>query len=132
MIFHNSFNILLNVLRVGYASKHPYINVVYNAKILRLLNKLIQIRYVSSYEILSNGMLRIYLLYDINNNSNFRYTKLLFKPSHRTHISYKRLIILHKYDFGIIYILSTNSGLLTHTEAIHLRIGGELICVLYS
>lgn len=132
MVFHNSFNILLNILRVGYLCRHPYVNIPCNSKILRLLKKLIQIRYVSSYEIISDRKLRIYLLYDNNNVPNFRYTKLLFRPSHRLYISYKRLTILYKYDFGIVYILSTNLGLLTHTEAINSRTGGELICVLYS
>ena len=132
MVFHNSYNILLNNIRVGYLGKHPYVKTKYNPKILRLLEKLIQIRYVSRYEKFDDQYLRIFLIYDNNELPNFRYTKLLFKPSHRTHISYKRLIILHKYDFGIVYILSTTLGLLTHNEAINLKIGGELICVLYS
>jgi ribosomal protein S8 len=132
MIFHNSYNIILNIIRVGYLCKHPYVNSPYNAKILRLLEKLIQLRYVNRYEIMDNNILRIILIYDINGCSNYRYTKILFKPSHRTYISYKRLIILYKYDFGIVYILSTSHGLLTHSEAISLRVGGELICVLYS
>lgn len=132
MIFHNSYNIVLNIIRVGYLCKHPYVNSPYNAKILRLLKKLIQLRYINCYEIMDHRTLRIILIYDINGLPNYRYSRILFKPSHRTYISYKRLVILYKYDFGIIYILSTSHGLLTHTEAISLRAGGELMCVLYS
>lgn len=132
MVFHNSYNILLNIIRVGYLCKHPYIDTVFNPKILRLLKKLLQIRYVSHYEMLANNKLRVYLIYDANSLPNYRFTKLLFKPSHRTYITYKRLIILFKYDFGIMYIISTSVGLLTHKEAISARLGGELICVLYS
>lgn len=132
MVFHNSYNILLNIIRVGYLRKHPYVDTVFNPKILRLLKKLLQIRYVSHYESLDNNKIRIYLIYDANSLPNYRFTKLLFKPSHRTYISYKRLIILYKYDFGITYIISTSVGLLTHREAINARLGGELICVLYS
>lgn len=132
MVFHNSYNILLNIIRVGYLYKHPYVDTVYNSKITRLLKKLIQIRYVSCFETLANNKLRIYLIYDSNNLPNFKYTKLLFKPSHRTYISYKRLVILHKYDFGVVYIISTTHGLLTQNEAINAKIGGELMCVLYS
>lgn len=132
MVFHNSYNILLNIVRVGYLCKHPYVNIPYNFKILRLLKKLIQLRYINSYEIINEQKLRIILTYDVNGLPNFRYTRLLFKPSHRLYISYKRLVILYKYDFGIVYILSTSLGLLTHSEAISLKVGGELICVLYS
>lgn len=132
MIFHNSYNILLNIIRVGYLSKHQYVHIPYNAKILRLLKKLVQIRYVSCYEVLTERKLRVYLIYNNNNLPNFRFTKLLFKPSHKTYISYKRLAILYKYDYNIIFILSTSLGLLTHTEAISLKTGGELVCALYS
>lgn len=132
MIFHNSYNILLNTLRVGYLSKHQFVHVPYNSKILRLLKKLMQIRYISCYSILDDRKLRIYLVYNNNNLPNFRFTKLFYKPSHRTYISYKRLIILYKYDYGITFILSTSLGLLTHTEAIGLKVGGEMICALYS
>lgn len=69
-----------------------------------------QIRYISCYAILDDRKLRIYLVYNNNNLPNFRFTKLLYKPSHRTYISYKRLVILYKYDYSITFILSTSLG----------------------
>ncbi len=132
MYFFNSYNTLLNILRVAYLSKTHYVFCPINSKIIRLLKKLVDIRYVSHFEYLDNKRVCIYLLYDINYCPAFKFTKLLFRQSLRTYVSYKKLFKLYKYDYGTIYILSTTQGLLTQTEAINEKIGGELICVLYS
>lgn len=132
MYFFNSYNTLLNIIRVGYLSKVHYVNCPFNSKIIRLLKKLVDIRYVSHFEQINNKWIRIFLIYDINYCPPYKFTKLLFKQSLRTYISYKKLFKLYKHDYGIIYILSTTQGLLTQSEAINEKIGGEIICVLYS
>jgi len=37
---------------------------------------------------------------------------------------------LRKEGFGRILILSTNKGLLTHAQAIHQKVGGEVVCAI--
>lgn len=133
MNFFNSYNTALNIIRVGYLSKRNVVVIPHNKIILRFVDKLISIRYINFYEYTNdNRSLRVHLLYCKNRLPFFKYTKLWYRQSLRTFISYKKLFLLYKRDYGTVYILSTTHGLLTHTEAIHYQIGGELICVLYS
>ena len=113
-------------------TKNYYVNMPHNKRIFRFLNKLVWLRYISSYEIMSPKVVRVYLVYGRNMLPPYRYSKLLCRQSFRAYISYKQLYLLLKHDYGVVYILSTSLGLLTHYEAIEARIGGEIICVLYS
>jgi len=128
-----AYKSVLNVTRMSYLAQSSYVYWVFNPETIQLLNKLVEIRYVDYYEFLENkAFLRIYLLYDIDFNPPYKFTKLLFNEYSRVYISYEKLCKLHKYNFNIVCILFTTQGLLTQSEAINEKVGGELICVLYS
>lgn len=120
------------MLRAGYERKRPYINIVYNFKFLKLLEKFVQINYVNSYELLANGILRIYLKNNLDNNFKFKNTRLLFNRSIHTFVPYEHLVVVQKNNTSdTVYILLTDKGLLTQIEAINFKKGGIMICILY-
>jgi ribosomal protein S8 len=122
---------VLSILRVGYLSKRQYVKVPFNKKIISLLKIFSRIRYIKRFQKISEREVKIFLIYN-KNMPFYKFTRSIFSSSNILRISSKNLIRLHKYDYGTIYILSTPKGLLTHLEAIQMKKGGLLICVLYS
>lgn len=76
MLFFNSYNTVLNILRVGYLSKRNFVFIPYSKFIIKFIDKLMDIRYISHYEFHTTRLLRVYLVYDSNKLPVYRYTKL--------------------------------------------------------
>jgi len=72
------------------------------------------------------GILRVYLKYDKNNNSAFIGMKRISKPSRRQYFKGRELKPVLN-GMGIA-ILSTSTGIITDTEARKSNIGGEILC----
>ena len=57
-----------------------------------------------------------------------RSIKLISKPGKRVYMSKKELSQHISSSFDIF--LTTNKGILTHTEALKLNLGGEILCII--
>ena len=58
--------------------------------------------------------------------------KLISKPSRQIYISYASLTKLVPYkSVSCTYVLNTTKGLISHTEALQHKIGGNLVCAIY-
>ena len=64
------------------------------------------------------------------NTPNYKNIRYVSTPSKKHTVSLKALRMLQTALKASILILSTSYGLVTHTEAIKLRVGGVIICVL--
>lgn len=63
------------------------------------------------------------------NLNNLFFFEFISLPSKKVYISYNDLFKLNLYEKGIsIYFLSTNVGILEGSQAIKLKLGGELLC----
>ncbi len=95
-------------------------------KILTILNEK---GYVGGYEEITDAkgnLLKINLLGNIN---KVGVIKPRFKVKKNEYVKYEKRYLLAK-DFGVL-IVSTNKGLMTHTEAKEKGIGGRLVSYCY-
>ena len=64
------------------------------------------------------------------NMSFFRKIKLVSTPSKRFNLKLRTLQILSKSLGETILILETSSGIITHIDALKLKIGGKILLVI--
>ena len=63
-------------------------------------------------------------------SSFFKSIKLISTPSKIFTVKLKALLIIQKSLGGSILLLETSKGIITHKEALNLKIGGKLLCTL--
>ena len=92
--------------------------------IVHLLELFVQQGLIRGYRLLPQQQLLVYLKY--NQNKPFLgKIQILSKPGRRLYV--KNAWFNNNAKIGL-YIVSTSSGFLTHTQAKQLNVGGELIC----
>ncbi len=85
--------------------------------------------YIRNYKFIKDnkqGILRIYLKYDQNQNSGIYLLERVSKPSRRRYVKSKDIKPL--YQGTGISILSTSKGIMTDKEARQTNVGGEILC----
>jgi ribosomal protein S8 len=147
---------LIKAIDYGYSKNESYVNVLVSRSALSFCLFLRDnVGLISHYEIVKNEMfiwkthLRVYLTMCPLNSKNLANTMLetgvkaeaitqLAKPyqllivksfMRPSYISY--IALLKVKNLGVIYLLSTTFGYLTSQQAINLKLGGSIICVLY-
>jgi small subunit ribosomal protein S8 len=85
--------------------------------------------YVRNYKFIKDGkqgILRIYLKYDKEQNPVIRQLERISKPSRRVYV--KKDEIAPVYSGTGIAVISTSKGILTDKEARRENVGGEILC----
>lgn len=120
---NNYFVVLLNLLKKqGYIFNYFLVPVAYFASFLKFGFKedfysRVALIYFSGYKSEEISLKRI---------------KLTSKPSRQIYITYATLSKLVPYkNVSCTYILNTTKGLISHTEALQYKIGGNLVCAIY-
>jgi len=92
-----------------------------------ILNILEEQGFIRGYQIKDNNSLIINLKY-YKNNPVINSLKVISKPSRRIYFSKEEIIQWknqsNKFD---VLLISTNKGILTHQEALNLKLGGEVM-----
>ncbi len=85
--------------------------------------------FINDYQVLDNatqGVLRIEMKYDQNNERIITNLKRVSKPGRRIYVKHDQI---PKVMSGLgIAIISTSKGIFTDKEARSMKIGGELLC----
>jgi small subunit ribosomal protein S8 len=85
--------------------------------------------FISDYQVLDNatqGVLRIEMKYDQNNERIITNLKRVSKPGRRVYVKHDQI---PKVMSGLgIAIISTSKGIFTDKEARAMKIGGEFLC----
>lgn len=108
------------------AHKHFFFDAITNTKVLSFLRFLYKLGIVRRYVRVSAKKYRIFPNW-VGNRSTLARIKF-FQKKTPIKLSYKALQLLNLYTFNSSIVLSTDRGLLTHTEALKYRVGGHLIC----
>ena len=85
--------------------------------------------YIKNYKMIKDrrqGILRVFLKYDENQNSVISGLERISKPSRRVYVSHDKIPMVQN-GLGIS-IVSTSKGMMTDREARKLRVGGEIMC----
>ena len=133
MLPYNYTAFLVNHINFAIATKKRWILFRYTKKSLRLLKLFKQVGVLQFYIVSSNSnsykMIKLSPFF-YKNMSFFRKIKLVSTPSKRFNLKLRTLQILSKSLGETILILETSSGIITHIDALKLKIGGKILLVI--
>lgn len=124
-IVMKSFSNLVSHIRNAGAVQNSFTLVPLSVFNLKALDIFYKQGIIVGYSIYDVNRAKVFISYLPNGVSLAGSLKVVSCPSRRVYITWKKLI---NYYSGIFCLVSTSRGLLTGTEAIRLRIGGELVC----
>ncbi len=134
---YNSLAYLVNHINIATTRKKPKIKVLVTRKTLPLLKTLHKVGCISRYVYVSKYKNYLRLNYAFltipffKQRPFFKSIRLVSTPSKNYNISLKALKVISHSLRSSIAILSTSYGVIDHTEALRLKTGGLLICILH-
>ena len=120
---------MLTRIRNACQAKHPRVDVPASKLKREIARVLAESRFIDNFALIEDskqGVLRLYLRYDRENNSIIHGLKRVSKPGLR-HYSGKTKIARVLRGLGIA-IVSTSRGVMTDKEARTAGVGGEVLC----
>lgn len=133
---------MLTRIRNGSLAKHSFARVIYSKLNLAILKVLLAEGFIQGYSIeqtttdqvpaLPARTIKIFLKYKgwWIKKPFFSVIRRISKPGNRVFSSYKQFqekIDILRYEQGTA-IISTSSGVMSHTKAMKLKKGGEILC----
>lgn len=134
---YNPVAYLINHVNIATTRKKPKIKLLVSKKMLPLLRALHKIGCVSRYVYLTKYKKHLHLRYVIltipffKQRPFFKSIRLVSTPSKKYNVSLKALHLISNSLRSSFAILSTPYGVVTHKEAIKLKTGGLIICIIH-
>jgi ribosomal protein S8 len=121
------------ILNIVYKKQIQYCVYFFNSYIESLLKLIKYLNIIFNYYVIWSHNIKINKLVIVYFNVNILIKKKQIVKSLSTHaryiyISVKNLNYLVKNNNKILFIINTSKGLILHTEALKLNIGGQLLC----
>lgn len=133
MAITDSIADFLTRIRNSTRAQHRYVDVSFSKMNQNLAEVLKNEGFIESYlvkqETNRRGTIRIFLKYSDHRRSVIQGLKRVSKPGLRRYVSH--LDIPNFYGGMGLSILSTSRGLMAGKEALHQKIGGELLCMVW-
>lgn len=123
---------LLTRIRNAGMAKHQKLDIPSSTVKVAVATVLRDLGYIKNYKVISDdkqGVLRIYLKFDENNQHVIHEIRRMSTPGRRIYVG-KDEIPLVKNGLGCA-ILSTSKGVLADAAAREAQVGGELICTVW-
>jgi len=136
---------LITRIRNGYMARLDSVSFIHTKRNIALLSILRDEGFISGWsENILEGNIDSFADYSVKDfqrgdvflryvqgQSPFEEIKVISKGSRRIFFKLNDIDqLLRKDDFKGVLILSTTSGLLTHSQALKLKLGGEAICII--
>jgi small subunit ribosomal protein S8 len=120
----------LSILKNGANLQKSFIDLPQSRRVKKLIIFLIIQGYIAGFTIIKEKKrFRIFLSYSLDHRSVFSGIYRISKPSRRIMLNVVTLKYIHNPYF--LFVVSTNQGYLSNTQALLKHIGGELVCVFY-
>ncbi|UCE04763.1 MAG: 30S ribosomal protein S8 [bacterium] len=122
----------LTRIRNAIKAKHTKVDVPFSKLKEEITKILLEYRYIQNYINIDDGqqgMIRIYLKYDQDENSVITALKRVSKPGLRKYV--KATEIPRVLNNLGVAILSTSKGVVTDREARQFGVGGEVLCYIW-
>jgi small subunit ribosomal protein S8 len=116
------------------AKQQQLSSIVKNTKLIREnLKKFMVLGYIRGFTIVDPFNIMVYLKHDALNTSSLKGAHCVSKPGKRIYMKYKNFdkvnTLVNSNSSGTV-IISTSEGLCTHKEALTLKRGGEILCII--
>jgi len=122
----------LTRIRNAIKAKHKKVDIPFSRVKEEITKILLEYRYIKNYIIIDDGkqgLIRIYLKYDEEENTVIHSLKRVSKPGLRHYV--KSTEIPRVLNNLGIAILSTSKGIVTDREARQYKVGGEVLCYIW-
>jgi len=122
----------LTRIRNAIQAKHRKVDIPASRLKVEMTRVLLEQKYIDNFVIIDDGkqgIIRIYLKYDSNNNSAISGLQRVSKPGRRIYVNARQLPRVLN-NLGIA-ILTTPKGVVTNKQARQLRVGGEVLCYVW-
>ena len=126
----NSYTYFLNQLKVTSSQKKLYFDVRTTTKTRALATLLVRLNVVRRFYRLSYDVYRVYPAYT-RFRKYARPIKGFTRSNGRHRFKLRTLQVLNLNTPNTHYILETTQGLMTHKEALRLKLGGLLLLIVY-
>jgi len=120
---------MLTAIRNAVRAGHKRVDIPASSLKRSLLDVLQREKYIGNYRVLNDGrqgLLRVYLKYDNDENSVISGIERVSKPGRRVYVGMDEI---PRVQGGLgTSVLSTPKGVMTDKEARQAKLGGELLC----
>lgn len=131
-MYNYAWNYVINHLQLNSSKKNLKFDILYTKKILHIIKFFKRIGLIKNFYLFrTNNLIKIKIFIAFHKKLPLcKHMRLISTPSRFFFISYKALLLLHNRTLNSFYVLSTPHGLISHVEALKLRIGGKLMILL--
>ena len=122
----------LTRIRNASRAKHKKVDIPASKIKLEITKILLKEKFIQGFTKIDDniqGIIRVYLRYDENNESVISNLKRISKPGQRIYVDSKNIKKV-KGGYGIA-IISTSKGLMIDREAKKNKLGGEILCEIW-
>jgi small subunit ribosomal protein S8 len=123
---------MLTRIRNAGMAQHPKLDIPSSNVKVAVAEVLKNLGYIKNYKVISDdlqGVLRVYLKYDDNNNAVIHEITRVSKPGRRVYVGHDEIPRV-KSGLGAA-ILSTSQGVMDDVTARDAKIGGEVLCTIW-
>ena len=128
---------IISFLKISIHNRNTFVKYKKNQLLVSLLECFLENGFISGF-FENEGFVYILLKYNSLGESVIKDLKVLYKRPFEVHLTYKNLktnsfykkYLIKKSEKSLLFILSTNKGIITHKDAINYGIGGQLLLVL--
>lgn len=130
MLYNYSLNYVLNLININKLKKNLSFFIIFTKKNYNTIKVLKNFNIIHDFKLIKKNnfnFIKINLFF-YKNKTICHNLKIISRPAKIFTISYKSLLLLNKKSGSSIFLISTTKGIVSHQEAIKLKIGGVLIC----
>jgi small subunit ribosomal protein S8 len=123
---------MLTRIRNAGMANHPKLDMPSSNVKAAVAEVLKNLGYIKNFKVISDdlqGILRVYLKYDENNNTVIHEISRISKPGRRVYVKHDEIPSV-KNGLGAA-ILSTSKGVMDDVTAREAKIGGEVLCTIW-
>ena len=133
---YSSYSYVLNKLNLVLGKQKPQVSIKYSKINYTIVYLLYKIGCLNNFVIYTKKIQNVYQkliyfsIFFYKNSPFFKQIKLISSSSKKHTITYKALKIINQSIGSSILLISTSHGLMTHRQALNVKLGGLLIAVL--
>ena len=123
---------MLTRIRNAGMAQHPKLDIPSSNVKVAVAEVLKNLGYIKNFKVISDnlqGVLRVYMKYDDNNNAVIHEITRVSKPGRRVYVGHDEIPRV-KSGLGAA-ILSTSQGVMDDVTARDAKIGGEVLCTIW-
>lgn len=132
-MYQSPYAYLIAHLNLAFKNDKRIHRILCTKKTLKLMKVLRQEGCVTYLIPRSVNITKRYLLftpYFYKQTTFFKYIRLISTISKKFTVTFKALIIINRSLKSSLLLIETSKGILTHKDALRLRVGGLLLCVI--